>query len=76
MPAFYKKGDNMFFNAAVLQGLRDLREKNPKIIEVTKEELIALMKKQGSEDWEATLSFLEQGAALGGPNGERIVLKK
>ena len=68
----------MFFSAAVLQGLNDLRNKNPKIVEVTKEELIASMKKQGSADWEInmTLSFLEKGAELGGSNGERIVLKK
>lgn len=68
----------MFFSAAVLQGLRDLRDKNPKVIEVTKEELVASMKKQGKADWEIdmTLNFLGQGAALGGPNGERIVIKK
>jgi hypothetical protein len=68
----------MFFSAAVLQGLNDLRNKNPKIVEVTKEELIAAMKRQGSKDWEInmTLTFLEGGAALGGSNGERIVIKK
>jgi hypothetical protein len=68
----------MFFSAAVLQGLNDLRNKNPKIVEVTKEELIASMKRQGSADWEInmTLSFLKGGAALGGSNGERIVLKE
>lgn len=68
----------MFFSAAVLQGLRDLRDKNPKTIEVTKEELVDSMKRQGKADWEVNmiLNFLGQGVALGGPNGERIVLKK
>jgi len=68
----------MFFSAAVLQGLNDLRNKNPKVVEVTEEEFVASMKKQGKADWEInmTLNFLGQGAALGGPNGERIFLKK
>ena len=65
-------------SAAVLQGLNDLRNKNPEIVEVTKEELIASMKKQGSADWEIAmiLNFLGNGAQLGGSNGKRIVLKK
>jgi len=68
----------MFFSAAVLQGLHDLKNKNPKIVEVTKEELVASMKRQGKADWEIdmTLNFLGQGVALGGPNGERMVLRK
>ena len=65
-------------SATVLQGLNDLKNPNPKTIEVTREELIAYLKKQGSPDWEInmTLSFLGQDVVLGGPNGERIVLKK
>ena len=64
--------------AAVLQGLAELRNKNPEIIELTKEEFIQGAKLRGWSQFDIDISvkFLEAGTQIDAGNGKRIVLKQ
>jgi hypothetical protein len=63
-------------SAALHQGLRDLQDKNPKIIEVTEEEYREQMRLQGVDrfDIDIAIQFMKAGADVGGAPGVRIRL--
>lgn len=65
-------------SAAVLQGLAELKNPNPEIIELTKEEFIQGAKLRGWNQFDIDISvkFLEAGTQIDAGNGKRIVLKR
>lgn len=64
-------------NASVLQGLAELKNKNPAVIEVTEDEFVSHMRNKGVPEWEigVHLFALKAGTQIGGPDGFRICLK-
>lgn len=66
-------------SAAVLKGLNEMRNPTPPTIkEVTEEEMVSILKLQGTDALETqiALSMLKAGAAVGANNNVRLVLKK
>lgn len=69
----------MLMSAAVLQGLREMKNPTPpKFVEVTEEELRSILTRQGVDSIEVSIgvSMVRAGGALDGGNGVRFVLKK
>lgn len=64
-------------DASVLQGLAELRNKTPNVIEVTENEFVSSMRKNGVPDWkiEVHLLALRAGTQMSVSNGNRVSLR-
>lgn len=65
-------------NAALYAALAEMKNPNPEIIELTREQFIQGAKLRGWNQFDIDISvkFLEAGTQLDAGNGKRIVLKQ